>query len=247
MSARTAETCCPIVELRQYTLHPGTRDVLIELFDRELVETQEALGMTVIGQFRDLDDANRFVWLRGFRDMPSRGRALSDFYGGPVWKAHRDVANSTMIAFDDVRLLRPARPTSGFSVDTGERPPRGATEIPGSLVVVSVYDFDAQPDTDFPDFFERALRPAVTAAGATVLASFVTEASANNFPALPVREGEPCFVWFSRFDDQAAFDRHAAGLARSREWGKVSKELERRVKGPPEVRKLAPTARSLVR
>jgi hypothetical protein len=28
---------CPIVELRQYTLRPGRRDVLIDLFERELV------------------------------------------------------------------------------------------------------------------------------------------------------------------------------------------------------------------
>ena len=40
---------CPIVELRQYTLHPGQRDVLIELFDRELVESQEAVGMAILG------------------------------------------------------------------------------------------------------------------------------------------------------------------------------------------------------
>jgi hypothetical protein len=52
------QTCCPIVEFRQYTLHPGSRDVLIELFDGEFVESQEAVGMKVIGQFRDLDDPN---------------------------------------------------------------------------------------------------------------------------------------------------------------------------------------------
>ena len=28
---------CPIVELRQYTLHPGKRNVLIELFEREVI------------------------------------------------------------------------------------------------------------------------------------------------------------------------------------------------------------------
>ena len=48
-------SCCPVVELRQYTLRHGQRDVLIELFDRELIETQEAVGMELIGQFRDLD------------------------------------------------------------------------------------------------------------------------------------------------------------------------------------------------
>jgi hypothetical protein len=54
-----------VFELRQYTLYPDQRDVLIELFDREFVETQEAVGMRVVGQFRDLDRADRFVWVRG--------------------------------------------------------------------------------------------------------------------------------------------------------------------------------------
>jgi hypothetical protein len=96
-------------------LHPRKRDVLIDLFDREFVESQEALGMKVIGQFRDLDNPNRFVWLRGFRDMPSRAQSLKDFYGGPVWKAHREAANATMIDSDNVLLLHPATPTSAFS------------------------------------------------------------------------------------------------------------------------------------
>jgi len=116
------QTCCPIIELRQYTLHPGKRDVLIELFDREFVETQEAVGMSIVGQFRDLNDPNRFVWLRGFSDMPSRAVALEDFYGGPVWKAHRQAANATMIDSTNVLLLRPARPRSGFVVGSN-RPP----------------------------------------------------------------------------------------------------------------------------
>src|SRR6267142_1534331 len=113
--AESPQTCSPIVELRQYTLHPGKRHLLIDLFDREFVEPQEALGMRVIGQFRDLDNRNRFVWLRGFSDMSSRARALEDFYGGPVWKAHREAANATMVDSDNVLLLRPAHPISGFS------------------------------------------------------------------------------------------------------------------------------------
>ncbi len=52
-----------IVELRQYTLREGRRDELIDLFDREFVETQEQLGIAVLGQFRDLDRPDRFVWL----------------------------------------------------------------------------------------------------------------------------------------------------------------------------------------
>ena len=58
-----------IVELRQYTLHPQQREVLIDLFDREFVETQDAQGMRVLGQFRHLDRPDQFVWLRSFADM----------------------------------------------------------------------------------------------------------------------------------------------------------------------------------
>lgn len=73
---------CPVVELRQYTLHPGQRDVLVELFERAFIEAQETVGATIIGQFRDLEDPNRFVWLRGFPDMDKRLTALQAFYGG---------------------------------------------------------------------------------------------------------------------------------------------------------------------
>ncbi|WP_329429075.1 NIPSNAP family protein [Streptosporangium sp. NBC_01495] len=116
------DICCPILELRRYTLYPGRREDLITLFDREFVESQEAEGMRVVGQFRDMDDPGRFVWLRGFRDMESRAGALAAFYGGPVWKAHRDEANGTMIDSDDVLLLRPAAPGAGFDLSGAVRP-----------------------------------------------------------------------------------------------------------------------------
>lgn len=114
--------CCPVIELRQYTLKPGQRDVLIELFDRHFVESQEAAGMTVIGQFRDRRQSDRFVWMRGFRDMTARHSALERFYGGPVWAAHRTAANDTMVDSDNVLLLRPARRDTAFvGESTGER------------------------------------------------------------------------------------------------------------------------------
>lgn len=59
-----------VLELRQYTLHPGARDTLVDLFDEHFVESQEALGSWVLGQFRDLGDSNRFAWVRGFDSGP---------------------------------------------------------------------------------------------------------------------------------------------------------------------------------
>ena len=76
----------PIVELRQYTLHPGQRDVLIELFERIFIEPQEAVGITVIGQFRDLEDPNRFVWLRGFETCLCARRRSRTFMVGQSGK-----------------------------------------------------------------------------------------------------------------------------------------------------------------
>src|SRR5204863_2686181 len=213
----TDQTCCPIVELRQYTLHPEKRDVLIDLFDREFVESQEALGMKVIGQFQDLDDPNRFVWLRGFRDMPSRAQALKDFYDGPVWKAHREAANATMIDSDNVLLLHPATPTSGFSLANRERPRLRSNETRSELIVATIYYFDAPVEAGFVEFFEKTVNPAAIGSGVTVLAYFTTEHSENTFPALPVREGENVFVWFARC-----------------------------LKRPPEILKLWPTTRSLL-
>lgn len=201
--------------------------------------------MKVIGQFRDMGNPNRFVWLRGFRDMPARGEALKSFYGGPVWKAHREAANATMVDSDNVLLLRPGRPNSGFLLDGSERPAPGATEIPKGVVVATIYYLNEPAGADFVDFFERALKPALTDMASSILGYFVTEKSANNFPALPVREGEHVFVWFSRFANPAAYEDYAAALARSPRWrSKVSEELARRLKGPPEMLKLSPTARS---
>jgi NIPSNAP len=247
METQPAQPCCPIVELRQYTLHPGKRDVLIELFDREFVESQEALGMKIIGQFQDLDNPNRFVWLRGFRDMASRARALKDFYGGPAWKAHREVANATMIDSDNVLLLHPVTPTSGFAFGNKERPRMGSNEARSELIMATIYYFDAPVEPAFVEFFEKTVKPTVIGSGAAVLAYFVTEHSENTFPALPVREGENVFVWFARFNDPAAYERHIAALRQSPRWrDEISKDLARRLKRPPEILKLLSTTRSLL-
>lgn len=240
-------TFSPIVELRQYTLRPGARETLIELFDREFVETQEACGAQVIGQFRDLDDPDRFVWLRGFADMPSRARALAAFYGGPVWKAHREAANATMIDSDNVLLLRPLAPQTGFDLAGQPRVTVRRREISQELIVATLYAFDAPVDRDFLDFFAEEIGPALAAAGGAPIACFTTEYAANNFPALPVREGEHVFAWFAAFADHAAFARHIAALTGAPEWRALAPSLRRRLLSPPRTLRLSPTARSLLR
>ncbi|MEU1282513.1 NIPSNAP family protein [Streptomyces sp. NPDC005805] len=161
-----------IVELRQYTLRPGARDTLIELFEREFVAGQEAVGITLGGRFRDLDDPDRFVWLRAFPDMAHRRRALEAFYSGPVWLAHRDAANAAMTDSDDVLLLR----GPGFT------PPPGAREVLATVCT------PPGPAAAFDAYAARHLTPAH--------ALHRTEPAENDFPRLPVRTGEDVRVWF---------------------------------------------------
>ena len=241
----SAPTCCPVLELRQYTLRPGMRDVLIELFEREFIESQEALGMTLVGQFRDLDNPDRFVWLRGFADMTTRAQALEAFYSGPIWKTHREAANATMIDSDDVLLLRPARPAAGFSLENAERQAPGARENPQALVVATICHLKDGTGNDLVEFFERAIQSELTKAGMSVRAYFVTENHPNTFPALPVRETANVFVWFSVFPDEKAYERHAGALANSIQWkNKIAEELAARLTERPEILRLAPTPRS---
>lgn len=188
---RVMEPACPIVELRQYTLHPRTRDTLVRVFEEHFIEGQERYGMRIIGQFRDLGDPDRFVWIRAFADMETRTRALEGFYSGPVWKEHGPEANATMIDHTNVFLLRPAGPDLGFRFDPGLRPPLDAVETPAGVVVATISHL-AVPAS-----------PAIVASlcdeggPATVLARLVTEPAPNSVARLPVREDANVFVTFT--------------------------------------------------
>lgn len=113
-------------------------------------------------------------------------------------------------------------------------------------MLTTTYHLDG-PTGEFCDYFERALKPILIGSSAQLAAYYVTETSSNNFPALPVREGENVFVSVSSFPDQAAFEYHRAALALSRSWRREQKALALRVKGDPQVLKLSPTARSQLR
>jgi len=235
---RLDRSLCPVVELRQYTLRPGRFDALIDVFETFFLDGQEAAGITVIGQFRDLDDPDRFVWLRGFPDMDSRAESLAAFYDGPIWKAHREEANATMVDSDDVLLLKPARAGSGFS-STRSRPPRGdGAQAAGGFVVARVSSLRSSAEVEERvSRFEAITAPAIRAAGAGVLACFVSEPAANNFPRLPVRSGEQVFAWFAGAPERAVLDRVVSRAAAEPPFPR---------EGSAQLLRLAPTPRSRV-
>ena len=215
---------CSLVELRQYTLHPGQRETLVSVFEREFIETQEAVGIRVLGQFEDLDGPDRFVWFRGFADMDARRAALTSFYGGKVWAEHRNAANATMVDSDDVLLLRPAGRVS---------PP--PVPAPGGHLTLAILRF-AHPvgEADAAAVAEHA-RAAAAADGARLLATLRTLYAANTFPALPIRDDVNAVVLISRAPT-AAPATWPGGLARTSG-----------LAAPPSVVRLRPTERSALR
>lgn len=176
---------CAVFELRQYTLHPGRRDELIELFEREFIESQEREGMFLLGIFRDLDRDDRFVWLRGFRDMDERLAALTAFYSGPVWKQHRNAANATMIDSDDVLLLRPLEPVAIERSDGAE-----ASTVSAMIAHVAAGDIRQE--------IAEVLVASCGDASRTI--AFETLPAENTFPALPIREDANVVVVLSPGD-----------------------------------------------
>ena len=242
---------CAVIELRDYTLHPGRRDELIALFEREFIEAQEAEGMRVIAQFRDLDRPDHFVWLRGFADMTARRHALEGFYGNAVWAAHRTAANATMIDSDNVRLLRPAKPSWALATPAAPRAHHDADDAgPTSptLFVLTLCALQVAPYHAFRRWFEREALPLLREAGAMPIAVFETEPALNDYPRLPVRTDEQVFAWLARVPSAAAWAQAEQRLAASPAWrDQVLPRLQSPTTRPPITLRLQPTTRSLLR
>jgi hypothetical protein len=169
--------------------------------------------------------------------MESRHRGLTDFYGGPVWAAHRERANSTMIDSDNVLLLHAPLPEAQFHV-VSPRPDYGES-VPAGVVVATIHFLNS--DADVAEIFAREIEPALGKAGVEPLAWFVSETEPNNYPRLPVREGEKVLVWFAGFATTADHEAREAAIAGA------TAPLSAMLAGETEILRLKPTGRSQLR
>jgi hypothetical protein len=176
-----------IVDVRDYTLLPGTRDKLVERVETLFMDEQERLGATFLGSFCDADLPERYVWLRAFPDLDTRKQVLIEFYErGAMWKQNRDEVNAWFVDTDDVLLVRPI----------GEL----AAPASGASVVAMLQRLEHRPLTDGEAAAARRDVPAaIRAAGGRVLAMFATDPVENNYPRHPIRSGEHGLIWFATF------------------------------------------------
>ena len=67
-----------IVEVRSYRIKPGHREEFIKLFETRAVPVLRAHGMKVFGPLLDVENPNKFVWLRMFPSLSERDRMIAE-------------------------------------------------------------------------------------------------------------------------------------------------------------------------
>jgi hypothetical protein len=93
-----------IVEVRSYRIKPGRRAEFIELFLTRAVPALRSHGMKVFGPLLDVENPNKFVWLRAFPSLEDRDRMKAAFYKGELWKNELEAIAMPMLDSYDVIL-----------------------------------------------------------------------------------------------------------------------------------------------
>jgi hypothetical protein len=103
-----------IVEVRSYRIKPGHREEFIKLFETRAIPAQRAYGMKIVGPFLDLENPNKFVFLRSFPSLEDLERMKEAFYGGALWKNELEAIAMPLIESYDVILCESS---SGYVSD----------------------------------------------------------------------------------------------------------------------------------
>jgi hypothetical protein len=56
------------------------------LFESRAIPAQREYGMKVVGPMLDVENPNKFVFLRSFPSLEERDRMKDAFYGSDLWK-----------------------------------------------------------------------------------------------------------------------------------------------------------------
>ena len=93
-----------IVEVRSYRIKPGKRAEFIDLFEKRAIPAQRSYGMKIMGPLLDVENPNKFVFLRSFPSLEAREQMKNDFYGGELWKNELEAIALPMLDSYDVIL-----------------------------------------------------------------------------------------------------------------------------------------------
>jgi hypothetical protein len=195
-----ADQTIRVLELRNYVTKPGRRDKFISYFETNFVDSQNAIGGYILGQFRVEGADDNFFWMRGFNDMASRSRYLPEFYRGEFWKQRRNYVNDMLINNDNVYLLKP--------LSLSEDQPDAAVNSnefgkKKGLVVVDYYVANTRLK-ELIEFFKSKYLPFLKS-NDVATTSWVSELTENDFPGLPVFQDKNLLVTITPFKDEAEY------------------------------------------
>ena len=93
-----------IIEVRTYRIKPGHRAEFIRLFETRSVPAMREHGMHVIGPLLDVENPQRFVFLRSFPTLEDREPMKDAFYGSDLWTQELEAILMPLIDSYDVTL-----------------------------------------------------------------------------------------------------------------------------------------------
>src|SRR5215475_3140011 len=120
-----------IVEVRSYRIKPGRREEFIQFFETRSVPALRSHGMRVVGPLLDLENPNKFVWLRIFPSLDERERMKAAFYEGELWKNELESIAMPMIESYDVILCETS---AGYVFDGALEEQRPSTPAPAPII-----------------------------------------------------------------------------------------------------------------
>lgn len=185
-----------VIELRNYFLKPGMLNSFTNYFKEHFIEPQNKLGAFTLGQFHIKDETDRFFWIRGFKDMCSRGEILRAFYEqSNVWKEFGPGANDMMLDSDNVHLLKPVNSVINENVFKKEK----------SIVVIDYYTANDNNLELLINLFQKKYVPFLNSINVNDITLWVSEMKENDFPRLPVFQNENLLVAITFYNDESDF------------------------------------------
>ena len=93
-----------IVEVRSYRIKPGKRAEFIKMFETRSVPALREYGMKIVGPLLDVENPNKFVFLRSFPSIEDREPMKEAFYSSDIWKNELESIAMPLIDSYDVIL-----------------------------------------------------------------------------------------------------------------------------------------------
>jgi hypothetical protein len=223
---------------------PLGRDSFIDNFEAHYLEEIERFGAIVMGQFRVINDPDRFVWFRGYPDLAAREPSLRAFYDGEVWKRHGSISVALFLRPLTVRVLRPldgADLMAGMTLaGTLQAFASGNCSVETGVVAVDIFRAVESHWRDELADFLRASLPGNENDGTELRGLMVAEERTDAWPEEVIRDPKEVVV-VTAHRHQAAAELHAEIVA------KLAREIGRDLSGPPASMALLPTMRSPLR